>query len=174
MTRWLLAPGSWRPVLPARRAAIRALMGVALPLAALALSTGACSSGAPRPADVDTRNDACAHCRMSVSDVRFAAQVVAPGEEPLFFDDIGCLREHLAKLPGLPAGAAVFVADHRTKRWGPAASAVYVRHDAVQTPMGSHIIAFADTASRDADPVAAGGTTLTARDVFGPKGLPQP
>jgi copper chaperone NosL len=108
---------------------------------------------------------------MAVSDVRFAAQIVAPGEEPRFFDDIGCLRDHLAEVP-LPADAAVFVADYRTKAWIPARSAVYLQHDGIQTPMGSHVVAFADPASRAADAAAAGGSALTAEAVFGARLLP--
>ena len=30
-----------------------------------------------------------------VSDLRFAAQLTAPGHEPKFFDDAGCLRDWL-------------------------------------------------------------------------------
>jgi hypothetical protein len=38
--------------------------------------------------------------------------------------------------------------------------------------MGSHIIAFANEASRDADPAAASGSTMTAEAVFGARALP--
>jgi len=62
-------------------------------LAPLALALTACTRGPAHPGTLDTRNDACAHCRMAVSDPRFAAQLAAPGEEPRFFDDLGCLRD---------------------------------------------------------------------------------
>ena len=128
-------------------------------------------SAAQQPAAVDTRNDSCAHCRMTVSDVRFAGQIVAPGEEPRFFDDVGCLRDYL-KQHAAPTGATAYVADHRTKAWVVAAKAVYVRNEQVDTPMGSHLLAFADAASRDAGaPVP--GTRMTAAEVFGPAGPPQ-
>ena len=130
----------------------------------------ACSA-AQQPAAVDTRNDSCAHCRMAVSDVRFAGQIVAPGEEPMFFDDLGCLRDYLQGKPA-PTGATAYVADHRTKAWVVAAEAVFVRNEQVETPMGSHLLAFADAASRDADPDAR-GARMTAADVFGPAGPPK-
>jgi copper chaperone NosL len=38
--------------------------------------------------------------------------------------------------------------------------------------MGSHLLAHADAASRDADRDAAGGTPLTAAEVFGAAGPP--
>jgi copper chaperone NosL len=132
----------------------------------------ACDSGPPRPAELDAKHDACAHCRMVVSDQRFAAQLVAPSEEPRFFDDIGCLRAHLAEASGLPRGAVAYVADHRTKTWVRAATAVYSRDKNLDTPMSSHIIAHADAASRDQDPAARNGERLSPRDVFGAAGPP--
>src|SRR5512140_3034518 len=91
----------------------------ALPVLALllAMASGlACSGGPPGPATLDTKHDACAWCRMGASDARFAAQLVAPSEEPRFFDDIGCLAAFLAAKPA-PKGSLAFAADHRTKAW---------------------------------------------------------
>ena len=139
-------------------------------LPALAWLVVAGCSSAPQPAAVDTRNDSCASCRMTVSDVRFAAQVVAPGEEPRFFDDLGCLRDFL-KTATLPKEAIAYVADHRTKAWVPAHRAVYVRNEQVQTPMASHLLAYSDAASRDADRDGH-GTAVTVTDLFGPGGPP--
>ncbi len=141
-----------------------------LSLPAIAWLVLAGCSSAQQPAQVDTRNDSCAYCRMMVSDVRFAAQIVAPGEEPRFFDDVGCLRDFLKKNVATK-GAVAYVADHRTKEWVAAAKAVYVRNERVATPMGSNILAYADAASRDADRDGT-GTPLTAADVFGPDGPP--
>jgi copper chaperone NosL len=140
---------------------------------ALALAFAACAGGPARPAPLDTKNEACGFCRMAVSDARFAAQLVAPSEEPKFFDDIGCFAGYLkAAGANLPPGAIGYVADHRTKAFVPAASAAYTRVDALATPMGSHLIAHADAASRDADAEARGGKPATVAEIFGASGLP--
>jgi copper chaperone NosL len=110
---------------------------------------------------------------MTVSDVRFAAQIVAPGEEPRFFDDIGCLKHYLAARSGLPRGSVAYVADHRTRAWVRAEDAVYVRQDRLETPMSSHLLAYASAASRDADPDSAGAVPVTAADVL-PGKAPSP
>jgi copper chaperone NosL len=109
---------------------------------------------------------------MAVSDPRYAAQIAAPGEEALFFDDVGCLRDRLREGGDLPPGAVAYVADHRTRAWVRAGGAVYTRVGSLQTPMGSHLVAHADAASREADRDTAGGTPLSAEDVFGPGGPP--
>ena len=138
----------------------------AFALLLLMSSLFACGGGPPGPAALDTKNDACAWCRMGASDARFAAQLVAPREEPRFFDDIGCLAAFLAARPALK-GSVAFVADHRTKAWVPALDAVYTRNPGLQTPMSSHLLAHADAASRDADADARGGTAVSAATAFG-------
>lgn len=137
-----------------------------------ALLAIACASGPSAPVDLDTRNEACTWCRMAISEVRFAGQLVAPSEEPRFFDDVGCLGQYVSASKGLPLGTVAFVADHRTKAWVRAGTAVYTRVAAVATPMGSHLLAHADLGSRDADPDAKGGTPRTLVEVFGAAGPP--
>ena len=136
---------------------------------ALAGLLAACGGTSLGPAQVDTRNDTCQNCRMPVSNARLAAQIVAPSEEPLFFDDIGCLASFLRRSPALHEGAVAYVADHRTGSWVPAAAASYTIAPGVETPMGSHIIAHLSPASRDADPALATGGARPALDVF-PRG----
>jgi copper chaperone NosL len=109
---------------------------------------------------------------MAVSDVRFAGQLVAPSEEVLFFDDIGCLGSFVAGSMTLPDGAVAYVADHRTGTWVRAGAATYTHVVSVETPMGSHLLAHADPASRDADADAKRGSPRTPAEVFGPGGPP--
>jgi len=126
-----------------------------------------CRSAPPAPAALDTRNDACANCRMAVSSARFASQIVAPGEEPRFFDDLGCLAAYLREHPTQPEGAVTYVADHRTGAWLPASDATFTKVSAMETPMGSHVVAHVSPGSRDADEAARGGTPVDAVGYFG-------
>jgi copper chaperone NosL len=103
---------------------------------------------------------------MAVSDARFAGQVVAPHEEPLLFDDLGCLGREWRATPR--PRAVAYVADHRTREWVLAERAVWTRVPGLETPMGSHLIAHKDAASRDQDPDARGGTDVPASEVLGP------
>ncbi len=131
----------------------------------------ACAAGPPGPAALDTKTETCRSCRMPVSDARLASQLVAPGEEPRFFDDIVCLRDFLAGPSPTDRRSVAYVADHRTGAWVRASAALFTRSK-LETPMGSHWIAHADAASRDADPAAAGGANVPAREIFGAAGPP--
>lgn len=112
-------------------------------------------AGGVTPAVLDTKNDQCGTCRMVVSAQATASQVVAPNQEPKFFDDLGCLDQFLAASP-LAKDARVFVADHRTGDWVAAESAVFTRTAAGAGAMGSPFIAHASAASREADRGAVG------------------
>jgi copper chaperone NosL len=162
-----------RPLGDCRRnpqSAVRSPLSVGAIAASLFVGLLACTQGPPAPAPLDTKTEMCRSCRMPVSDARLAAQLDAQGEEPKFFDDIGCLRDFLASSPAAP-GRVAYVADHSTGVWCRAAAAVYTR-SRIETPMGSHLIAHADASSRDRDPAAAGGTFLTAAAIFGTAGAP--
>lgn len=131
---------------------------------ALLFSSVACS-GRTEPATLDPHVDACGSCRMVVADQRFASQIVAPNQDPRFFDDFGCLQRYLAQHPS-SAGEVIFVADHRTGEWIAADAAVYSRADALAAPMGSHVVAHASIASKQADPSAASSVELDRLTLF--------
>lgn len=146
-------------------------MIAALIVTSAAVVSGRCGTAVPPPATLDTAHDACAYCRMIVSDRHFSAQIVAPLEEPKFFDDLGCLANYLKPTGQLSPRAVVYVADHSTLAWIPAREAVFTRVDALTAPMGSHVIAHESNASRAADPAAKPGTPIDRQEVF-PIGLP--
>jgi len=126
----------------------------------------ACAAATPVPVGFDAAHQPCHFCRMVGSSGRFAAELVAPDEEPLFFDDIGCLRSFLAARSSVATAAVAFVVDHHTGAWIRASRAVYSRNDGIETPMNSHLLAHASAASRDADPDARAGVALTVTEAF--------
>lgn len=129
------------------------------------VATAACSQAELGPAPLDARNDTCRFCRMSVGDMRFAAQIVAPGEEPVFFDDLGCLTHFVTGGDPLPPGAVVYVSDHAARTWVRADQAVFTRVEKLDTPMGSGLLAHKDAAARDADPIARQGQPVAYGEI---------
>jgi copper chaperone NosL len=136
-------------------------------IAVACLMTVSCASGGT-PAGISRGQDACAQCRMVIVSQATAAQIVSPGEEPRFFDEIRCLTDYLlqASASSLPADTAIYVADHRSGEWVDAGHAIFTR-TAITTPMASGVIAHADAASRDADPAAQGGAPMAASEILG-------
>jgi copper chaperone NosL len=125
-----------------------------------------CAPVAPgSPVSIDPASDTCAECRMLVSDVRLAAQIVAPGEEPRLFDGIACLRRHLKAHPAA-ADRTIYVIDHLSGDWLGAAAATYTLASSNESAMGAVILAHRNAATRDADPLARGGRAIEAAAIL--------
>lgn len=137
-------------------------------LAAVSLSCAVSSD----PQALETGRDLCGLCRMPVSDVHFAAQIVADGELPVFFDEPGCLGEYVRAGRSEKRGGVAWVADHRTGAWVRADRATYTRVPDLPTPMNHRLVAHESPASRDADAAVRGGHAVAATEIFGPQGPP--
>ena len=133
-------------------------------LVVLAAAIG-CGRGTPTPLSFDAAHEPCRSCRMVGSNGRFAAQIVSDSHEPLFFDDIVCLRSFLLAAPA-PVDGVTFVVDHRTGEWVAAQRALFSRNERIATPMSSHLLAHASDESRQADSQARGGTPMSFAEVF--------
>lgn len=105
---------------------------------AIALSLAACAPSTIKPVDLYPE-DACALCKMAVSDKSFASQLLKQNGEVLKFDDLSCLEQYRKKEPALKI-AAIFVADFETKEWLPFEKSIIVE-TGIATPMGSGKIA---------------------------------
>lgn len=112
---------------------------------------GGCGTDISRPPTVRYGEEACAHCRMIISDDRFAAALVTKGGESLKFDDVGCLVEREAD-QGAPTGSIYWVRDFDGGGWLDARSASYVHSAKVQSPMGYGLTALSPK-SLNAGPV---------------------
>ena len=102
-----------------------------------------CSSSSARAAPPAIRygEEPCAHCRMLISEPRFAAALVSVSGDAQKFDDIGCLLRYRAQHPS--AAQRLWVHDYQTEAWLTASAATCVQSSALVTPMGSGIIALA-------------------------------
>ncbi len=114
----------------------------------LGVLLGACTRGPHPPVPIALGEDACAECRMAVSQRQFAAEIVDRGGVAEMFDDLGCLARHLRARP-LAKGSTPYVVDFRTGAFVDARLAVYVRAPRVWTPMGSGLIAFTTRAAAE-------------------------
>lgn len=129
---------------------------VAVLLAATAL---ACER-APRPIVAGT--DECAYCRMTVSDLRFGAEVQSGTGKIHVFDSIECLASFYLDAIERQDVQGVWVTAFESGRMVPADSASYLVDSSIQSPMGRSIVAFMPTAvARDTLVARFGGAWQT-------------
>jgi copper chaperone NosL len=119
--------------------------------AVAAIAMIACTPG---PREIAYGAEQCAYCRMTVTDSRFAAQVVLAKGKVQTFDSIECMLAFLGSLDSDDAPRQVVVSDFdHPARLVPAEQAWFVRATAVGSPMGAGVAAF--DASADSAALAA-------------------
>lgn len=114
----------------------------------LVLAAG-CRQGPAPFALGEDRDD---YCRMTISDARFAAQVVTGTGKVYKFDSVECLRGflHSGAVPGDEI-SRVWVTDAaHPGLLVPAAEAFFVRSKSIRSPMGGGLMAFSAQADADA------------------------
>lgn len=98
------------------------------------------------PPEIAYDSDSCAHCRMLISDPRFAASWRDNKGDAALFDDIGCMvvqsREHPPAEP-----VRFWVHDYKTSDWLDASVASFVVDPVVKSPMAYGIAAAASAAN---------------------------
>jgi copper chaperone NosL len=129
----------------------------------LLLSTLAVACGEPRPGTFTWGSDGCDHCHMTLTDPRFAAQLVTTKHKVHRFDDPGCLANFLVE-GEVPATAVHslwvndFLAPDRLLR---VEDAVFLRSDSLRTPMDSRLAALTPGPAADSLRSALVGDLLT-------------
>lgn len=123
----------------------------ALPVLMILLHS--CSSS-PKPIRVGT--DGCDFCKMTVTDERFAAELVTEKGKTFIFDDLHCLKQYLADNPDKSAKASFFVVDYSSKKLVDASTATLVKGEQFHSPMGSNTVAFQNKAAAKEAQATAG------------------
>jgi len=129
--------------------------------AAALLGAAALACGTPGPTPIAWGVAACDHCHMTIVDQRFAAELVTRTGKVYAFDDAGCLAAFAVSGPVGPEQVrSAWVTDFRQAgTLIPAQDAIFLRTDAVRTPMSSNLLA-APRAAGDSLQAALGGTLL--------------
>ncbi len=123
-------------------------MRVRFLLLVLVLITTSCRRGDLRPTAID-KDDVCTACKMAISQMRYAGQIV-DRDGSRKFDDIGCMVKYINKnkIREIEGEIAFFVADYEDgKTWVRVRKAVFVKSGRIDSPMASGIGAFRDKES---------------------------
>jgi copper chaperone NosL len=128
-------------------------------VAAVALAA-ACAQPGPRP--IALGDEVCRHCHMTIADPRFAAELVTARGRVHVFDDIGCLAIYAAEGEVSPQQVhSLWVHDFlRPDSILDARTAVFLRMNSMNTPMGSHLVALRPGREADSLRARVGGRLL--------------
>jgi copper chaperone NosL len=118
-----------------------------------------------RPPTVRYGEEACAHCRMIISDERFAAARVGADGETLKYDDIGCLLSHGAN--DVRPASVYWVHNFRGLDWLDARAAHFVHAANIASPMGYGLAAVPTAQAARALATEPAGATLRFEQLAG-------
>ncbi|MFH5832325.1 nitrous oxide reductase accessory protein NosL [Halalkalibaculum sp. DA3122] len=109
-------------------------------LMALLVLLASCSQ---EPAELHYGSDECAHCKMMITDNRFASQVVTDKGKAFKFDAIECMAVYHRTNSDELEGARLWVSNYADPgEWLPAMEAQFVKSEVVNSPMGESLLAF--------------------------------
>ncbi len=116
----------------------RILLILFMPLVALLAS---CSKGY-KP--IDYGSDGCVHCKMTIIDARYGAELVTDKGKVYKFDDILCLKQYLSANSVDEGQIQVFVEKYTEQQNDviDARQATYVQHEYFASPMNGNYAAF--------------------------------
>lgn len=123
----------------------------------IALLMSACSSS-PKP--IHYGQDACDFCRMTIVDQQHAAQLVTEKGRAYKYDAIECMMNDLSEW-SRPAVKHYLVSDYANPgELTDALEAKYLISEAIPSPMGAHLTAFASESTRQKTQDSVGGEAL--------------
>lgn len=125
-----------------------------------ALLLAGCETG---PRDIQMGAEECAHCRMFVSEERFATQLRTEQGRSHVFDSIECMAEYAleAEETGEPAIGDMWVSDFgEPGNWLLVGDAVYLQSSGLRSPMGLNLSAYADRQAATAAQQEFGGEIM--------------
>jgi copper chaperone NosL len=131
---------------------------------AMLVLLASCQRKTIEPVAIET-NDMCSFCRMSISERRYAAEVIDNDGQAFKFDDIGCMASFVKQKRNTVPIQATYVMDFDRREWLEAENATYVRSAELKTPMNGDIVAFRDQSAANAAAAKYHGTMLRFAEV---------
>lgn len=106
------------------------------------LLAGLLAGCSQKPAKIYYGEDECAHCKMMITDNRFAAQLVTETGKAAKFDAIECMARYSEDHPAEAGEARFWVSDFsRPGEWLNLDNALLVRSEVIRSPMGAGLLA---------------------------------
>lgn len=107
-------------------------------------------------------HEACAHCRMTIMDKRFAAEILTGKGKAIKFDDFGCLLKYVKDNHFNDPESMIFVADYNNinGKFLDAHQAIYLHSEQLKSPMGGNYAASSTMASANGLNASLNGALL--------------
>ena len=113
-------------------------------LASSMIFLAACSETGPQESRVG--KDQCDNCKMTISDAKYATQLITEKGRLYKFDDISCLNDYEVSNTETTANAKMYVADFPSGKFIEKGTATLIKGGDIKSPMGGNTQAYQDKA----------------------------
>lgn len=119
----------------------------------------ACQSG-PEPIAYGTEN--CYHCKMTISDNRYGAEMVTQKGKVYKFDSIECMAQYLNENEARASSKTLLVTDYKNPgQFIEVNKAAFLQSEQMPSPMGMYLTAFSDNETASQFAAEKAGKLLT-------------
>lgn len=119
------------------------------------------------PEPINFNSDQCVHCKMTIEDTRFGAEIVTKKGKVYKFDALECLMKYVSKGKILEEEIEkIFVIDFsQPSKFIEATSAIFLISPNLPSPMGAYLSAYSGKASAEAQKNSNGGDLFNWNDL---------
>lgn len=99
------------------------------------------------PKDFAIGKDQCDNCRMTITEQKYAAQLITAKGRTYKFDDIMCMSMYESSNPDKAANAKTYVVDFPSGKFLEKSKATLIKGGSIKSPMGGNTQAYQDKAA---------------------------
>lgn len=122
------------------------------------LATLSCQKSGP--ADIVLGKDQCDNCRMTISELGYAAELLTDKGRAYKFDDIMCMNMYESSNPDQAENAKLYVIDYPTGKFLEKEKATLIKGGSIKSPMGGNTQAYQTKASAEKAAAALGASII--------------
>ena len=101
------------------------------------------------PQEIAVGKDQCDNCKMTISDQKYATELLTEKGRIYKFDDISCLTDYETSNTESTTNAKTYVADFPSGKFIERSTATFIKGGAIKSPMGGNTQAFQDKAAAE-------------------------
>ena len=116
------------------------------------------SCAEPGPKEINLGKDQCDHCKMTITEQKYATQLVTSKGRVYKFDDIICMENYANSNADIAKGARKYVVDFPSGKFIDAATATYITGGSIKSPMNGNTQAYKDKAVAQKAAASLGAT----------------
>ena len=101
------------------------------------------------PQEIAVGKDQCANCKMTISEPKYATQLITEKGRLYKFDDISCMNDYEVSNTESTGNAKTYVADFPSGEFIEKTTATFIKGGDIKSPMGGNTQAYKDKAAAE-------------------------